>query len=166
MINLLCRPFYINLKETWLLKRDSDAPRACSELGGKYWKHGIQGLEYTRGSKHKLSVVNSFCVLPLTWISISIICISFWGAAAVRAASKVAAAEARAVPSPSPRPATPQSQPSRPRTPQEPVSSCHSVWLTHWSLGDLTHWGRDKWTPFRRRHFQMPFLEWKCVNSD
>ena len=21
-------------------------------------------------------------------------------------------------------------------------------------------WGRDKWTPFRRRHFQMHFLEW------
>ena len=25
----------------------------------------------------------------------------------------------------------------------------------------LTQWGRDKWTPFRRRHFQMHFLEWK-----
>ena len=32
--------------------------------------------------------------------------------------------------------------------------------------GDLTHWGRDKWTPFRRRHFQMHFLERKCLNSD
>ena len=30
----------------------------------------------------------------------------------------------------------------------------------------LTHWGRDKWTPFRRRHFQMYFHEWKCSNSD
>ena len=30
----------------------------------------------------------------------------------------------------------------------------------------LTHWGRDKWTPFRRRHFQMHFLEWKCINFD
>ena len=30
----------------------------------------------------------------------------------------------------------------------------------------LTHWGRDKWTPFRRRHFQMHFLEWNCLNSD
>ena len=29
----------------------------------------------------------------------------------------------------------------------------------------LTHWGRDKWTPFGRRHFQMHFLEWKCLNS-
>ena len=28
----------------------------------------------------------------------------------------------------------------------------------------LTHWGRDKSTPFRRRHFQMHFLEWKCIN--
>ena len=28
----------------------------------------------------------------------------------------------------------------------------------------LTHWGREKWTPFRRRHFQMHFLEWKCIN--
>ena len=31
-------------------------------------------------------------------------------------------------------------------------SSC--CWL-------LTHWGREKWTPFRRRHFQMHFLECK-----
>ena len=23
-----------------------------------------------------------------------------------------------------------------------------------------------KWTPFRRRHFQMHFLEWKYVNFD
>ena len=30
----------------------------------------------------------------------------------------------------------------------------------------LTHWGWDKWTPFHRRHFQMHFLEWKCLNSD
>ena len=29
----------------------------------------------------------------------------------------------------------------------------------------LTHWGRDKLRPFRRRHFQMHFLEWKCMNS-
>ena len=37
----------------------------------------------------------------------------------------------------------------------------------HWlQLALLTHWGRDKWTPFRRRHFQMHFLEWKCLNSD
>ena len=26
----------------------------------------------------------------------------------------------------------------------------------------LTHWGRDKWTPFRRRHYQTHFREWKC----
>ena len=30
----------------------------------------------------------------------------------------------------------------------------------------LTHWGRDKWTPFRGQHFQMRFLEWKCLNSE
>ena len=29
----------------------------------------------------------------------------------------------------------------------------------------LTHWGRDKWTPFRQRHFQMNFLDWKCLIS-
>ena len=30
----------------------------------------------------------------------------------------------------------------------------------------LTHWDQDKWPPFSRRHFQMHFLEWKCINSD
>ena len=30
----------------------------------------------------------------------------------------------------------------------------------------LTYLGRDKWPPFSRRHFQMHFLEWKCVNFD
>ena len=30
----------------------------------------------------------------------------------------------------------------------------------------LTHWGRDNWLPFSRRHFQMHFLEWKCINFD
>ena len=30
----------------------------------------------------------------------------------------------------------------------------------------LTHWGQDKWPPFSRRHFQMHFLEWKCINFD
>ena len=30
----------------------------------------------------------------------------------------------------------------------------------------LTHWGRDKWPPFSRRHFQMHFLEWKCIHFD
>ena len=32
---LLGKPFYINLKDTMLHERDSDAPNACSELGGK-----------------------------------------------------------------------------------------------------------------------------------
>ena len=27
-----------------------------------------------------------------------------------------------------------------------------------WNTSTLTHWGRNKWTPFRRRHFQMHFL--------
>ena len=27
----------------------------------------------------------------------------------------------------------------------------------------LTHWSRDKWPPFSRWHFQMHFLEWKCM---
>ena len=31
---------------------------------------------------------------------------------------------------------------------------------------NLTHWGRDKWTPFRRRHIQMHFREWKYMNFD
>ena len=46
---------------------------------------------------------------------------------------------------------------------------CHSQGQTD-HLGHplltLKHWGPDKWTPFRRRHFQMHFLEWKCLNSD
>ena len=49
------------------------------------------------------------------------------------------------------------------------------LWLIHTDLSrlvkqrhctELTHWGRDKWTPFRRRHFQAYFLEWKWLNSD
>ena len=34
------------------------------------------------------------------------------------------------------------------------------------SMTLLTHWGRDKWSPFSRRHFKMHFLEWKCINFD
>ena len=41
--------------------------------------------------------------------------------------------------------------------------SCHHIIICR---RRLTHWGRDKWTPFRRRHFQMHFLEWKYLNSD
>ena len=33
-------------------------------------------------------------------------------------------------------------------------------------ISNLTHWGRDKWTPFRRRHFQLHFPEWKCLNCE
>ena len=32
------------------------------------------------------------------------------------------------------------------------------------SSGYLTHWGRDKSSPFRRRYFQVHFLEWKVLN--
>ena len=35
-----------------------------------------------------------------------------------------------------------------------------------WRHQSLTHWGRDKWPTFSRRHFQMHFLEWKCINFD
>ena len=27
-----------------------------------------------------------------------------------------------------------------------------------------THWAETKWPPFSRRHFQMHFLGWKCMN--
>ena len=37
-----------------------------------------------------------------------------------------------------------------------------STTLTDWKM--WTHW--DKWPPFSRRHFQMHFLEWKCVHFD
>ena len=45
------------------------------------------------------------------------------------------------------------------------------VWVTCIPRKDfrnpvLTHWGRDKFPPFRRRHFQMHFLEWKCLYFD
>ena len=29
----------------------------------------------------------------------------------------------------------------------------------------LTDWGRHKWPPFSGRHFQLHFLEWKCLNA-
>ena len=41
------------------------------------------------------------------------------------------------------------------------TGSC--ILIAFWNL---THWGRDKWPPFSRRHFQMHFLEWKCINFD
>ena len=30
----------------------------------------------------------------------------------------------------------------------------------------LTHWGQFKWPPFSRRHFEIDFLEWICLNFD
>ena len=40
---------------------------------------------------------------------------------------------------------------------------CQSI-SSHWKC--LTHWGRDKWPPFSRRHFETHFLEWKYWNFD
>ena len=42
-----------------------------------------------------------------------------------------------------------------------------AIICTSWivSAVSLTRWGLDKWTPFGRRHFQVHFLEWKCLNS-
>ena len=39
-------------------------------------------------------------------------------------------------------------------------------WCIYASIGlhELTHWGREKWLLFSRRHFQMHFLEWKFMN--
>ena len=37
----------------------------------------------------------------------------------------------------------------------------HGMWL---SLKHIE--AETKWTPFRRRHFQMHFLEWKCMNFE
>ena len=47
------------------------------------------------------------------------------------------------------------------------VHQCkHHQWNFLESVARLTHWGRDKRPPFSRRHFQMDFLEWKCMNFD
>ena len=62
--------------------------------------------------------------------------------------------------------------------PPLPIYDWHIYMLTHiyasldhnatlsWTNADLTHWGRDKWPPLSSRHFQMDFLEWKCMNFD
>ena len=39
-----------------------------------------------------------------------------------------------------------------------------NIEMGHRPLWALTHWSWDKWTPLRRRHFQVHFLEWKCMN--
>ena len=38
--------------------------------------------------------------------------------------------------------------------------------LFDWRDFMLTHEAETKWTPFRRRYFQMRFHEWKCFNCD
>ena len=46
-------------------------------------------------------------------------------------------------------------------------------WHIYAKLGDNELWNdashieaRTKWLPYSRRHFQMDFLEWKCINFD
>ena len=39
----------------------------------------------------------------------------------------------------------------------------HPCGLYHMEV-HLTHWGREKWTPFSRQHFQMHYLQRKWVN--
>ena len=39
-------------------------------------------------------------------------------------------------------------------------------WFPSFSDGGLTHWGRDKMAAIPRRHFEMDFFEWKCLNID
>ena len=45
----------------------------------------------------------------------------------------------------------------------------HFLWTPHWP-GRINFWyhieAETKWPPFSRRHFQMHFLEWKCMNFD
>ena len=48
-----------------------------------------------------------------------------------------------------------------------PYGVTRPQWVNSWAPGDikwiLTDWGRGKWTPFGRQHFQVHFLEWKCL---
>ena len=39
-------------------------------------------------------------------------------------------------------------------------SQCHSLVFLAWenTFKILTHWGQEKWTPFRRRHFEVHFF--------
>ena len=63
----------------------------------------------------------------------------------------------------------PSSIENKPDTTGHALNQCPQTFHTKCSpcfVDSLTYWGRDKWTPFRRRHFQMYFLEWKCLNSD
>ena len=46
----------------------------------------------------------------------------------------------------------------------ESMLTYHKGGLWHSLDNNLTHWARNNWTPFRRRHFQMHFLEWKRMN--
>ena len=44
--------------------------------------------------------------------------------------------------------------------------SIHTSIQTSRCRDKFTHWCRDKMDAIRRRHFKVPFLEWKCSNSD
>ena len=43
---------------------------------------------------------------------------------------------------------------------------CLGIGLEYEEQPVLIHWGLDKCPPFSKRHFQMHFLEWKCINFD
>ena len=44
---------------------------------------------------------------------------------------------------------------------------CRVIYGTsHEICTGLTHWGHNSWPPFSRWHFQLHFLEWKCLNFD
>ena len=50
--------------------------------------------------------------------------------------------------------------------------ACHMQGLTDWGwdkmavILQMTFWNATKWLPFYRWHFEMHFLEWKCMNFD
>ena len=52
---------------------------------------------------------------------------------------------------------------------QKCIHSRYSLGFINSFLASLTHWlieAETKWRPFRRRHFQMHFLQLKCLNLD
>ena len=45
------------------------------------------------------------------------------------------------------------------------VDWCQYKYCSVWIYFNIL-WTRKKWSPFRRRQFQMHFREWKCMNFD
>ena len=43
---------------------------------------------------------------------------------------------------------------------------CHKSWAWKINVNFKHIEAETKWKPFRRQHFQMHFLEWKCLNTD